>query len=78
MVQSHAQCGNNPTFDTEDIRLEAHLFGFDRNLYGETITVKLMEKIRDEIRFSSAEQLIRQMEKDKKATLLMDFSCCGF
>ena len=43
--------GNNPTFDTEDIRLEAHLFGFDRNLYGETITVKLMEKIRDEIRF---------------------------
>lgn len=70
--------GNNPTFDTEDIRLEAHLFGFDRNLYGETITVKLMEKIRDEIRFSSAEQLIRQMEKDKKATLLMDFSCGGF
>ena len=70
--------GNNPTFDTEDIRLEAHLFGFDRNLYGETITVKLMEKIRDEIRFSSAEQLIRQMEKDKKATQLMDFSCGGF
>lgn len=44
MVQSHAQCGQQSHLDTEDIRLEAHLFGFDRNLYGETITVKLMEK----------------------------------
>ena len=66
---------------TMDVTGEVHLpAGVDMVMPGDhvTITVKLMEKIRDEIRFSSAEQLIRQMEKDKKATLLMDFSCGGF
>lgn len=57
--------GNNPTFnENDDIFIETHLFDFDDFLYGEKIVVELYQKIRDEKKFSSVNELIEQIRKD--------------
>lgn len=57
--------GNNPTFNNnEDIFIETHLFDFDDFLYGEKIVVELYQKVRDEKKFSSVNELVEQIKKD--------------
>jgi len=60
--------GTRPTFyQSGEIIPEIYLFDFNQNIYGKTVTVNLVEKIRDEKKFSSAEELIDQMNRDKKS-----------
>ena len=61
--------GYNPSVGGSELRLESHLFGFEGDLYGRRIWVQLVEKIRDEIRFDSVEELRAQLEKDKEIIL---------
>jgi riboflavin kinase/FMN adenylyltransferase len=61
--------GYNPSVGGSELRLESHLFGFEGDLYGRRIWVRLVEKIRDEIRFDSVEELRAQLEKDKEIIL---------
>jgi riboflavin kinase/FMN adenylyltransferase len=65
--------GNNPTFGNESVRLEAHLFGFSGDLYGQSIAIKVLDRIREEKKFANMELLMKQLEKDQKAILLKDF-----
>ena len=50
-------------------RLETHIFGFRGALYGRMLRVELLEKIRDERRFDTLEELRAQIEKDKEYIL---------
>lgn len=60
--------GTRPTFyESGNIIPEIYLFDFNSSLYDQKITVNMVEKIRDEQKFSSAEALIVQMNEDKKA-----------
>ena len=59
-----ASLGVRPTFDPPQERLEAHLFDFDRDLYGQRIEVALHAYIRDEKKFDSADALVEEMRKD--------------
>lgn len=62
------QIGKAPTFlENGTVRVEAHLLDYTGNLYGKEITIRIMEKIRDEQKFSSAEALTEQIIKDVKA-----------
>jgi riboflavin kinase/FMN adenylyltransferase len=57
--------GVRPTFDTEGkLLVEAHLIGFDGDLYGRTLGLAFLERLRDEVRFESADELVEQMQKD--------------
>jgi len=57
--------GVRPTFDTDGTLLvEAHLIGFDGDLYGRTVRLAFLERLRDEVRFESAGELVEQMQKD--------------
>lgn len=57
--------GVRPTFDTEGkLLVEAHLIGFDGDLYGQSLGLALLERLRDEVRFESADELVEQMQKD--------------
>ena len=57
--------GVRPTFKTEgDLLVEAHLIGFDGDLYGQTLGLAFLERLRDEVRFESAAELVEQMQKD--------------
>ena len=60
-----ANIGLQPTvsYDSQE-RLEVHIPGFDGNLYGERLTVKFMRRMRDEMKFDSAEDLCRQIAED--------------
>jgi riboflavin kinase/FMN adenylyltransferase len=57
--------GVRPTFEQAgELKVEAHLLDFDGDLYGRTLTLDLIERIRDEERFDSAEELVEQMRRD--------------
>jgi riboflavin kinase / FMN adenylyltransferase len=57
--------GPRPTFGDGRRVLEAHIFGFDGNLYGEWVRIEWVERLRDVERFASAEQLQKQLERDR-------------
>ena len=56
--------GFNPTFADGKLSIETHIFDFHRNIYGEILEVHFIERIRDEVRFTSPEQLITQIDRD--------------
>lgn len=61
--------GLNPTFkDKEQIHIETHILDFDKDIYGEEIEVSFIEKIRNETKFSSVDELVKQIKKDIKHT----------
>ena len=62
-----ASLGVRPTFEPPQELLEAHLFDFDRDLYGRKIEVALHAFIRDEERFDSLDALAAQMRDDEAA-----------
>jgi riboflavin kinase/FMN adenylyltransferase len=50
-------------------RLEVHIFDFDEDLYGKSLSVKFLQKIRENMKFESVEELKEQLEKDKATAL---------
>jgi len=59
-----ANIGFNPTFGRTHLSLEIHLFNFSQQLYGETIEVSFVKKIRDERAFPSVTDLVKQIGQD--------------
>ena len=59
-----ANIGYSPTFDDYEFTVEAHILDFDNDIYGQTIRVNFVQRIRDEIKFSSIEELSDQITKD--------------
>jgi len=60
-----ANVGTRPTIDGDArVILETHLFDFDKEIYGRYVEVHFKQKIRDEMRFASMEQLKAQIVKD--------------
>lgn len=62
-----ASLGKRPTFyEGKKPLLEVHIFDFNDDIYGHYINVDFIEKIRDEVKFNSADDLIKQMHLDAK------------
>lgn len=64
--RSMTSVGRNITFDGQELRLEAHLFDFDGEIYGETIEILWLSKIRDMVKFKTIDDLAKRLELDKK------------
>lgn len=63
--------GVNPTFGGDaatTARAEAYLLDFDGDLYGATLRLAFHRRLRDELRFPSAAELVAQMKRDVEAT----------
>jgi riboflavin kinase / FMN adenylyltransferase len=57
--------GVRPTFETgRGLLVEAHLIGFEGDLYGEELRIAFIERMRGEKRFDSVDQLVEQMRLD--------------
>ncbi|EHH67040.1 bifunctional riboflavin kinase/FAD synthetase [Gluconobacter morbifer] len=62
-----ANIGRRPTInDGQESRLEAHLFDFDEDLYGQTLSVALLALLREEKRFSGLDELKAQIARDAR------------
>ena len=62
-----ASVGANPTFGSMERRVEVNLFDFADDIYDQRMQVSFCAHLREERRFSSAEQLVRQLRKDAAA-----------
>ena len=57
--------GHRPTIGTNVKSIEVHLFNFNKDIYNQVISIKMISKIRDEIKFSSIQALKDQLVKDE-------------
>jgi riboflavin kinase / FMN adenylyltransferase len=64
--KSMVNVGIRPTLNLHEVTIEAHLFNFEGNIYGETISIHFLEKIRDEMRFNSLSELKQQLNADNE------------
>jgi riboflavin kinase/FMN adenylyltransferase len=62
--------GVRPTFGGGPRKLESFILDFDADVYGQEATVAFVERLRDEVRFDSAEDLSKQIAKDVAQTRL--------
>ncbi len=59
--------GKRPTFYNQgELVSEVYIFDFNREIYGAKVTTELVERLRGEVKFNSAEELINQMNTDKE------------
>ena len=61
-------CGTNPTFGVEPLHVEAFLLGFDGELPGEALAIEFWDRLRDEVRYDSVDELMVAIEADVERT----------
>ena len=61
--------GTRPTVGINGLVTEVHILDFDRDLYGQEITIYFLDRIRDEIKFGSLELLREQLLRDRETIL---------
>lgn len=61
--------GVRPTFDDTERTIEVNIFNFDREIYGDTIQIRFVDRIRDEKKFDGVEALKTQLARDKEESL---------
>lgn len=57
--------GTNPTLGENQQTIEVHFFDFNQNIYNKKLTIKVLDKIREEQKFDSLEALQLQLNKDQ-------------
>jgi riboflavin kinase/FMN adenylyltransferase len=60
--------GANPTFGEQARKVEAHLIGYEGNLYGKTVELEFLDRLRDTRAFASVDELLRQIRADIDGT----------
>jgi riboflavin kinase/FMN adenylyltransferase len=66
LYKSISNIGFNPTFDGESLSVETHLIDFNDNIYGEEIEIFFHKNTRDESKFASMDELVKQIRSDIK------------
>jgi len=62
--RSAVNIGKNPTFGAKERTIESYILDFDGEIYGKTVTVEFLQKIRADKRFESIDELKKQIEHD--------------
>mgnify|MGYP000498284320 CR=1 FL=1 len=69
MVYGMMNIGMNPTVNGQKQTIEVHFLDFDKDIYGESIKIELLQRLRDEEKFESIDALKAQLAIDKQITL---------
>lgn len=67
--QALTNVGICPTFSPREPHLETHILDFSREVYGERVFVEFLDFLREEMSFSSGEELTQEIEKNIKQVL---------
>ena len=59
-----ASIGSRPTYGNNDPNIEVYIFDFNGSLYGQKVSVSLVDFLRPEIKFDNEQKLIKQMNED--------------
>jgi riboflavin kinase/FMN adenylyltransferase len=59
-----ANIGYSPTFDDHVFTVEVHILDFKKDIYGDSIRVNFVQRLRDEIKFDSIDELSEQIHRD--------------
>lgn len=59
-----ANLGTKPTFSGHSFAIEVHLFDFEDDLYGQSLRIDFVDRLREERRFESVQGLVEQMTHD--------------
>ena len=59
-----ANVGKHPTFPDDPFTVEAHIFDFNSDIYGEKVDLLFIERIRDDVAFPTPEALVEQIRQD--------------
>ncbi len=63
-LEAVTNVGARPTFDHNDTTVEAYLLDFSANIYGATLALDFLTRLRPERKFASAQELVNQMRAD--------------
>ncbi len=67
---SMSSVGHNPTLNCRtDVSVESHLFNFDKDIYGQTVELQFIKRLRDEEKFTNVDDLIAKIKEDQIKTL---------
>lgn len=61
--------GNRPTVEGTKKNIETNIFNFNKDIYGESLTIHLQQFIREDRKFDDVEELTLQIKKDKEASI---------
>ena len=68
LLESVTNVGDNPTFNDAERMIETHILDFDEDIYGQTMSVEFLERLRGEETFTTIDALVEQMNKDVQQT----------
>ncbi len=63
--------GTNPTFSRTERTIEVNIFDFNKDIYGKNIEIFFYDRIRDEVKFGSPEEISSQLARDKTSARLI-------
>ena len=66
MYRGMASVGKNVTFEGDELRFEANIFEFSPDIYGDTIRIFWLDKIRDMVKFDNVDKLVKQLQADEE------------
>jgi len=69
VLQGVASIGTRPTVNGVDTILEVYILGFDQDVYGYSVEVEFLHKIRDEEKFDSLEELTKWIGRDTEKAI---------
>ena len=63
-ISSITNVGYRPTFGSNELLIETHIFDFNEDIYKKRIKVEFVERVRDEQKFDGPDSLIKQIKID--------------
>ena len=63
-----ANIGFRPTLGQNSFTIEVNIFDFQEDIYGKMITIHFIQRLRDELKFNSPDELITRMAEDERVT----------
>ena len=67
-MKAAVSIGTNPTFGGQDRTIEPFILDFDDNLYGSTLRLEFVRRLRDQVKFDSVDALLEQIDRDVAET----------
>ena len=67
-MMTSVSIGTRPTFGDHDRAIEAFIHNFEDNLYGTTLRLEFVRRLRDQVKFDTVEALLEQVDRDVAET----------